>query len=218
MASDPSLIAAIKAGDLAAVKDILATNPTQIKATTANGVSALLLAVYYGHTTIVDALLQEGVPLNVFEAAAVGDLQAMTSLLDRDPDLANAVAPDGFYPLGLAAFFGKKTVAKLLLEYGAKVNAAADNEQGVMPLHSAVAGGHLEIARLLLDRRALVNAKQEGGFTPLHGAAQNGQIEMIELLIERGADVSLADDDGHTPHDLAVAAGHTEAAALLAGA
>ena len=76
-----------------------------------------------------------------------------------------------------------------------------------MPLHSAVAGGHLEIARALLEHEAQVNAAQAGGFTPLHGAAQNGQVEMVRLLLDYGADVNLRNKDGKTPLDLARAPG-----------
>ena len=103
-----------------------------------------------------------------------------------------------------------------LLDQGTQVNSPSHNPQMVMPLHSAVAGGHLEIARALLEHEAQVNAAQAGGFTPLHGAAQNGQVEMVRLLLDFGADVNLHNKDGKTPLDLARAHGHAELYPLLA--
>jgi len=53
----------------------------------------------------------------------------------------------------------------------------------------AIGGGtadHLEIARLLLDAGADVNAHKRGQ-TALHWAARGGQMEMAELLLSRGA-------------------------------
>ena len=53
----------------------------------------------------------------------------------------------------------------------------------------AIGGGtpdHLEIAKLLLDAGADVNAHKRGQ-TALHWAARGGQMEMVELLLARGA-------------------------------
>ena len=73
------------------------------------------------------------------------------------------------------------------------------------PLHHATAGGHKEIAELLISEGADVNAKDdEYGSTPLHNAAANGHKEIAELLITKGADVNAKEEDGGTPLDMAI--------------
>ena len=69
----------------------------------------------------------------------------------------------------------------------------------VTTLHSAAAGSHSEIVKLLLEHGADPNAAQDGGFTPLHSAAQNDDRESAEALLEAGADSGRASAQGHTP-------------------
>jgi len=95
------------------------------------------------------------------------------------------------------------------------VDAVADNEMRVLPLHSAAAGRHLEVCRLLLAAGADVNARQAGGFTPLHAAAQNGDPELIELFLSARADPAVTTDAGETPAATAEAAGHVDVARRL---
>ena len=153
--------------------------------------SELLQAVYRGDQARVDELLSAAPELDVFEAAAVGKTERLRELLDEDPSLANAWAPDGFQPLGLASFFGHVDTARLLVERGAEVNSASRNDLRVMPLHSAAATGdpetRYELAKLLLEHGADPNARQQDDFTPLMAADQHGDDRLRELLVEHGA-------------------------------
>jgi ankyrin repeat protein len=206
---------AIRAGDLEHVEWLVAADPSVARERDEHGISALLLARYSFRPDLVTALLAGVGELDVFEAAALGRPERVRELVDADPSLVNAYAPDGFYPLGLAAFFGHAEVVPILLERGAAVTQWAENPIRVQPLHAAVAGGDAGIARLLLDAGAPVNSPQENGFTPLHGAAFNGNLELAELLLERGADLSAQTVEGKTPADLAREKGHTAVAELL---
>jgi ankyrin repeat protein len=151
----------------------------------------LLLAIYRGDKAAADEILAGNPNLDVFEAAATGRTDRLRELLDDDSSLANAWAPDGFQPLGLASFFGHPEAARLLLERGAEVNSASRNNMGVMPLHSACAAREAdvryEIAKLLLEHGADPNARQEGDFTPLMEADQNNDARLRELLVQHGA-------------------------------
>jgi len=78
-------------------------------------------------------------------------------------------------------------------------------------LYNAALRGHKEIAQLLIDAGADVNAKGDVGWTPLHNAVNFGHpsaTEVIKLLIAKGADVNEKNDHGETPLDWAKATGH----------
>lgn len=205
----------IEDGDFEAVKQMLEEDPDLANARSLDGMSAVLAAMYHGHPGIAQLIIAHDAQLNIFEAAAVGRLDRVREILDESPDLVDAIAPDGFQPLGLACFFGHEAVAAYLLERGAAADSPSHNPMKVMPLHSAVAARSLEITRLLLEYGAPVNAVQADHFTPLHAAAQNGDVEIVRLLLAAGADPSLRDADGKTALDIARTEGHAEVIDLL---
>src|SRR2546427_11999370 len=104
------LFAAIKGGDKLAVERLLDKDHSLVDARDESGLSPLLAALYRGKDDIAMSIVRRGPKLSVFEAAASGDLVRVRELVERDRSLANAVAPDGYSPLGLAAFFGRSDV------------------------------------------------------------------------------------------------------------
>lgn len=215
MVTSDQVLEAVKAGDVAAVARLLDEDHAMVEARS-EGVSLLLVALYYGHRPVAD-LFASRRRLDVHELAALGRATELRELLRRLPDDAQRAAIDGFTPLGLASFFGHEDAARVLLDFGADPRMPSRNEMHVAPLHSAVARRSLPVARLLLERGADVNARQAGGFTPLHGAAAGGDRAMAELLVDRGADPSARNEADRTPGELAAARGHTGLADWLAG-
>lgn len=203
--SGHEIFEAIEAGDTQSVRRLASRDPAIGKAVGADGVSAVLQALYREREDLVEPLRPPTNQLDVFEAAALGEPDRVRQLLDGDPDLVSAFSPDGFTPLHLAAFFGRGVVVDLLLDRGAPLEVFARSSFApVTPLQSAASAGHVQVARRLLDAGANARAESErGGFTPLHSAAQNGDVELARLLLERGADAAAASDDGRTPLDLA---------------
>ena len=163
--------------------------------------SELLDALYRGDREAAEARISEGHDLTIFEAAAIGDAARVHELLLLEAGFVDLWSPDGFTALHLAAFFGHAAVAAELLKRGAAVDAVARNPLRVQAIHSAAAGNHTDVVRVLLEHGGDPNAKQEGGFAPLHAAAQNGNAELYDVLIAQGADPEGATDDGRTAAD-----------------
>jgi len=126
--------------------------------------------------------------------------------------------PDrGGTSLTWAAWINDPEAVKILLDRGAKVNAA-DNE-GHTALHEAVGWG-LGITKLLVDKGADVNARTKSIETPLMIAAAGNQPggnqpEVVRLLLDKKADVNAHDDAGRTPLMFAAENGRLENAKLL---
>ena len=213
---NPEFFSAITTGDLAKVNEMLKADPQLARAKDEKGVSAILKATYYGKKDIAAALLATGIELNIFEAAATGQTARVSALVKQDAARANAFAPDGFHPLGLAVFFGHRETVEALLAAGAEVNAASRETMKVTPLHSAAAARQPAIARLLIAHGAKVNAAQaESGFTPLHEATANGDLEFAKLLLEHGAEINVKTNDGKTPLAFAISRNQMEMTAFL---
>ena len=231
---------AIRVGDLLTVDRLLTARPALAGASDGTGQSALTVAAYHRQWPIVDRIRATGPDLDRFEAAIVGDVDGVAAELDeaeREAEieretvgrrdrraaagdegstaLVDERSADGFTALHLAAFFGRLEVARLLLARGADPDVWATGDLHVQPLHSAVAGGHEQVAALLVDAGADVNAAQDGGSTPLMGAAQNGLAATVALLLAHGADPRAYDQDILTAADLADRAGHREIAATI---
>ena len=215
MTEKKSLIDAIKSGDANRVSSLLENDASFVNMKGEEGHSPVLVALYYGKPGIARLILDQNPELDIFDAAAAGELDRVTSLVEAQPDLANAYNVDGFQPLGLAAFFSRSKIAEFLLEKGADPNSPSKNAMQVMPLHSAAASQNLEIAGALLEHGADPNAVQADEFRPIHEAAQNGQLEMVQLLLDSGADPALPAANGKTAMDYARESGNEAVIALL---
>jgi uncharacterized protein len=209
------LLEAIRAGNKTAVDSLLQQEPGLLGFKAPSGSSVILLATYYGHPELTEVFARHGAKLDVFEASATGNLGRVRQLVEGAPATVNSFAPDGFYPLGLAVFFGHRDVVEFLLKQGADVHLAARNPQRVTALHAAAARRDAEVVRTLLKHGADPNARQEKGFVPLHDAAASGEEVITHLLVEHGAHVDARTDDGKTPYDLASERGHQQVAEWL---
>jgi len=204
---------AIKKGNSERVGELLKQRPALMKASTKNGTTPILLAVYADHPEIVESLLATGIEPNIFEAAATGRLQRVRELLKKQPTLAKAYSPDGWTALHLN--WGHLDIVELLLKRGADINAVSRNKFIATPLQGAVVGKRIQLARLLIARGAKVSPRGEGGDSPLHECAGNGAIEIARLLLDHGADINAKDDEGKTPLAIALEYKQSEMAELL---
>ena len=115
--------------------------------------------------------------------------------------------------------------------HGFDVNGRLPNQRE-KAIHLATHRGHLDMVTLLLDRNALINAKDVDDYRPIHHAADRMRLKdnsgnpidpkleekmiIARLLIERGARINVNSvGHNHTPLDLAARAGDLEMVELL---
>jgi len=215
MSSAAKFFQIIQARDTAAVKRMLAAEPELASARNEKGQSALLLTVYSGNKELRDVLLARGVPLELHEAAALGQLERVKQLVEEMPSQAKGYSPDGFPVIALAAVFGHLEAVEYLFGKGADINAAATNGTDYNALTGAVASGHTALVSWLLANGADPNYRYGAGYSPLLTAVANGHLGIVSILLASGADLDAKTNDGKTALSFAQERGHAEVAEFL---
>jgi ankyrin repeat protein len=211
----PELFEAIRTGDKTLVESILSEDHQLASAKNENGVCAVLMSIYLGRAEIRDVLLRHGAMLQVPEAAAVGSIPRLKELLEQNPSSVNNYSSDGFPAIALACVFGQLEAAQLLASHGADLRAAATNGSGYNALTGAVASGHTEVVKWLLENGADANYRYGAGYSPLLTAAANGHLAIVKLLLSHGADRNATTNDGKSAAQLAADRNHPELAEFL---
>ena len=193
---DQLIFDAVAASDANAVESLVATNPRLIDARGGWQLyRPLFFAMQSGNAETIKILRRHGASLDVYEAAALGDIEELQRILSASPALANArrehcdVTP-------LHAARSNVEAARVLIECGADVNAIDSDSQRLMPLHGRAEHGDVAMVDLLLTHGADVHAVSCMG-TPLHCAVGGFQHkpperwrEIVERLVARGADIN----------------------------
>ena len=218
--SDTRLADAVERRD-AGTADALLVEGTGVNATQPDGATALHWAVHWNDVAIVDRLIAAGADVNAVNdlgvaplhlAAADGTADLVGVLLDAGAD-PNMARQTGETPVMSAARSGSVAAVKRLHAGGANPNAA-QTSMGQTALLWAINGGHVDVARALLDAGATVTPA-ESGFTPLMFAARLGSIEASRMMLFAGDDINASSKDGSTPLLVATVRGHAKLAMFL---
>lgn len=207
------IFTAITANNKERVAQLIAAEPGAAHARNANGISALMQARYENRLEIVDLLRLAAGELDIFEAAALGDVARLNKLLANDGELVKARSSDGFTALHLACFFGQLEAAETLVRHGADSNAVSPSRIAV--IHSAAASRNAALLKLVLDAGANPDSQQQRGYTALHEAAMHNSVERAQALLDAGADPAVKSDAGQTAADMAEQNGNREVVELL---
>ena len=170
-AADSPLVSAVKKGDEATVRALLAKEaprkvaPYEVNAPGPEGMTPLHWAARTDQSDILKLLLVAGAQVNA---------------ADRY----------GITPLALAAMNGSAPVIAALLEAGADAKGRVGDGETV--LMAAARTGQTDAVRLLLDRGADPNAREPWqGETAAMWAAGENYGDMVRLLASRKADLSV---------------------------
>jgi len=128
-------------------------------------------------------LLARGAAYDLTIAAALGDLDRITALLDQDPVSICKARANGKRPLSTAIEFGHAAIARLLLDRSAD---PAWPELGAgygASLHAAARAGDRELVELLLARGANPNGDVDSGGNAVYAAKTP---ELRALLMAHG--------------------------------
>jgi hypothetical protein len=194
-------------------------------AATPEQITAFFRAVQLNDTKRVEEMVGKTVNANEINpiggepalvlAVREGAVGVVKVLLAHPGTDLEAQAMNGNTALMMAAFKRNKPAAEALLARGAAVN-----RPGWTALHYAAASGDEDIARLLINRKAKLDAvspKESGAYTPLMMAAREGQAGVARLLLEQGANARLLNTEGLSAAQIAERAGHGDIAAAIAG-
>jgi ankyrin repeat protein len=184
-----SFFRAVQMNDARTVKAMLATTINPNQINPIGGEPGLVLALREGSMDVFEVLLAH--PGTGLETPAI----------------------NGNTALMMAAFKANMPAVRALLAKGARVN-----QTGWTALHYVAAGGADDIARLLLEKRATIDAESppaSGKYTPLMMAAREGKESTVRLLLEAGADARRKNSEGLTAAQIAERADKPRIAAAI---
>ena len=126
----------------------------------------------------------------------------MTAVMPVDPALWDA------------ALRGATEEARQLLAGGANVEERGGSSLST-PLQVAVRNAQTEVVHLLLENRADVSAKDNGGWMALHWGALGGSEMVVKALLEHRANVLAETSNGWIPKDYAISRSHVKVVSML---
>ena len=190
--------------------NVLLRSGARFDQTDALGMSALHCAAGLGQVATITTLLEKGASRLVHDmaghepihiAASRGHILAVEALITEGSDLDRPTKSgdngNGESLLHIASLYNHLDLARYLLKNGVQVNSLWCYHprskllgSSLTPLHYACCLGHFEMAALLLDHDALVNAATEDGYTPLMMAVEAENTDLVNLLHSRGAKVN----------------------------
>lgn len=109
----------------------------------------------------------------------------------------------GFTPLMTCIQSNQLAIMKMLIDFGADLNAISQKGNRTALLH-AVQLRRIEMVRLLLEAEADPNIVQFDGKSALHIAIQLMSIQIVDLLLLHRANILLKDNQNMYPYDISV--------------
>ena len=194
-AGSNALVNAAKQGDRAALRALLGGR-VDVNAAEPDGMTALLWAVQMNDLEAVDLLIKAKANVNAANRYGVtplavactnGGAAIVERLLRAGADPSSA-SPEGETALMTAARTGSVETVKTLLINGADVNAK-ERWRSQTALMWAAAENHAAVVTALIEARADIATRTNGGFDALLFAVRAGSVDAVKALLDAGASV-----------------------------
>ena len=197
------LLCAAKAGETATVILLLDDPRTERSTKDLDGRTPLSWAAGHGHGAVVRLLLHTDKA-----QVDVGDKWGHTPLwwVLEDEYLTDLTPHEILQNALVERRIG---TVRLLLEFGTDIERR-DGTGCTALLRAAHLSSDEEVALLLIERGADVNARMSDGQAPLHLASRAGNLKTVQALLDKGADIQAKDRLGRTAITGAIQGKHAE--------
>jgi ankyrin repeat protein len=158
-------------------------------------------------------LLGPSNPTSFLDAAQLGDLEKIKTLLNDNPDL---VFSEGSIALQVAVGKGFKEMAELLRQRGVhdyRTHGVEDKTPETTSILEAAQKGNLKDVKHWISQNPKCVSVRENDYlaaTPLHLAATRNYKEIVDVLLAHGAEVNVKDGNGWTPLHFAAERGYRD--------
>ena len=178
-----------------------------VRATSDNRATCLILAAYYGHTDTVRYLVS--LPEVDLDHQDSNNCTALHfAVQEEHPDVVQVLIDagadietkndEGRSPLHVASISGEPTIVTKLVKAGA--DARATDAEGNTCLIFAAYFGHTDTVRYLVSLTVVdLNHQGINDRTALHLATERKHTNVVQVLIDAGADIGRLNNAGLSP-------------------
>lgn len=221
MAGAQEIFDAVKGGDLAKVKAVVAKAPQSLSSLNDFGQTPLLVSIQERKAEIAAYLIAGGADVNARDKshatplsyAITGGLTDIAKrLIDRNADI-DAPAMWDLRPLAFALEFGRLDIANMLIDKGAAI-PVVPGEESYRLFFSACSKGFARLADTMLEKGFRIGENQYTHGLP-HLAAAGGSAEIVEKLIKLGFAMNGKNELSWTPLHAAAEKGHSQVLSIL---
>ncbi len=190
--TDQKLIVAVRAGNLKAVKNLVAAG-AKLTAQDQNiqGYNALTWAAASGFDEIFKLLITRGAYLSkkrspslnshVLNAVVSGDIETIKNRVNTRN--VNEKDERGWTLLMFSSCFGRLEIVRYLIEIGADVNVR--NSHNDTPLILAAGNGHYFVIKELVEKKAKLNLLNNAGRNAFIAGVISGNFEIAKFILNK---------------------------------
>jgi len=171
-------------GDLEKTQQLVVSRPELIDepgvGPAFGGERPLDAAAHTHNRAIAQVLLDAGATHNIYSAVFMGEYDTVSEMLKANPALAQT---PGVHDIPILGFVEDHSMAEMLIESGAVVNATSRAPFQTTPLHGAARRSNVRVVETLLLNGADIQARDYNGKTPRDLATDEDVITLLDAQV-----------------------------------